>query len=216
MKSFLVIGLNSFGTHLCRELYEQGGEIMIADIKESRLEDALRYSISAKVGDCSDEDVLRSFGIANFDCCFVCIGDSFQDSLQVTSLLKELGAKKVISKASNDIHTKFLLRNGADAVIYPDRDTARTLAISESSDNIFDCIPLTEDYFIYEILPYSKWLGKSFKELNLRVSYKLNVLAVKKGGTVDPMPSADYVISGDEHLVVLGRTEDIKKLSQNK
>ena len=213
MKSFLIVGLNSFGHHLCRELYEQGGEVMIADIKESRLEDALKYSVSAKVGDCSDEVVLRSFGVSNFDTCFVCISDSFQDSLQVTSLLKELGAKKVISKASNDIHSKFLLRNGADEVIYPERDTARTLAVSESSDNIFDCIPLTEDYFIYEISPYSKWLGKSFRELNLRVNYHLSVLAVKKNGSVDPMPSADHKIMADEHLVVLGRTEDIKKLS---
>ncbi len=216
MKSFLIIGLNSFGHHLCRELYEQGGEIMIADIEESRLEDALKYSISAKVGDCSEEDVLRSFGIGNFDCCFVCIGGSFQNSIQVTSLLKELGAKKVISKASNDIHSKFLLRNGADAVIYPDRDTARTLAISESSDNIFDCIPLTEDHFIYEISPYSKWIGKNFRELNLRVNYHLNVLAVKKDGKVDPMPYADHVISADEHLIVLGKADDIKKLSVKK
>ena len=214
MKSFLIIGLNSFGHHLCRELYEQGSEVMIADIKESRLEDALKYSISAKVGDCSDEEVLRSFGVANFDTCFVCIGDSFQDSLQVTNLLKELGARKVISKASNDVHAKFLLRNGADEVIYPERDTARTLAVSESSDNIFDCIPLTEDYNIYEISPYSKWLGKSFKDLNLRVNYRLSVLAVKKDGGVDPMPPADHIIRADEHLVVLGRMEDIKKLSK--
>ena len=213
MKSFLVIGMNSFGHHLCRELYEQGGEVMIADVKESRLEDALKYSISAKVGDCSDEDVLRSFGIGNFDTCFVCICDSFQDSLQVTNLLKELGANKVISKASNEVHAKFLLRNGADEVIYPERDTARTLAISESSDNIFDCIPLTEDYYIYEISPYSKWLGKSFRELNLRVNYRLSVLAVKKDGGVDPMPPAEHVIMADEHLVVLGRAEDIKKLA---
>ncbi|MBR5491148.1 MAG: TrkA family potassium uptake protein [Oscillospiraceae bacterium] len=216
MKSFLVIGLNSFGTHLCRELYEQGSEVMIADKKEERLEDALKYSISAKVGDCSDEDVLRSFGVGNFDCCFVCIGDSFQDSLQVTSLLKELGAKKVISKASNEIHTKFLLRNGADSVIYPDKDTARTLAISEVSDNIFDCIPLTDEYFIYEISPDAKWSGKTLKELNLRAGYKLNVLAVKRNGVVDPMPYADHVISADEHLVVLGRAEDIKKINSRK
>ena len=213
MKSFLIIGMNSFGHHLCRELNRQGGEVMIADIKEARLEDALPYSVSAKVGDCSDEDVLRSFGVANFDACFVCISDSFQDSLQSTSLLKELGAKRVISKASNDIHAKFLLRNGADSVIYPEREAARTIAISESSDTIFDCIPLTEDYYIYEISPYTKWFGKSFRELNLRVNYHLSVLAVKKDGSVDPMPPADHVISADEHLVVLSRAEDIKKLA---
>ncbi len=213
MKSFLIIGMNSFGHHLCRELYRQNSEIMIADINESKLEDALKYSVSAKVGDCSDEDVLRSFGVSNFDVCFVCISESFQDSLQCTSLLKELGAKKVISKASNDIHAKFLLRNGADSVIYPEREAAYTIAISESSDNVFDCIPLTEDYYIYEISPYHKWLGKSFRELNLRVNYKLSVLAVKKDGSVDPMPSADHVIMDDEHLVVLGRAEDIKKFA---
>ncbi len=212
MKSFLIIGLNSFGHHLCRELYEQGSELMIADVNESRLEDALKYSVSAKVGDCSDEDVLRSFGVANFDTCFVCISDSFQDSLQVTSLLKELGARKVISKASNDVHAKFLLRNGADEVIYPERDTARTLAVSESSDNIFDCVPLTDDYFISEISPNAKWVGKNFVELNMRVNHRLSVLATRKDGKIDPMPPATHVITAEEHLVVLGKIEDIKKI----
>lgn len=215
MKSFLIVGMNTFGHHLCRELYEQGGEVMIADIREAALEDALKYSVSAKVGDCSDEDVLRTFGVGNFDVCFVCISSSFQNSLQVTSLLKELGAKKVISKADNDVHAKFLLRNGADSVIYPERQAAQNIAISESSDSIFDCVPLAQDYYIYEIQPLAKWVGKSLRQLNLRVNYDLSVLAAKgaENGEMSILPTADYVIRADEHLVVLSNVENIKKVT---
>lgn len=215
MKSFLIIGMNTFGHHLCRELYQQNGEVMIADIREAALADALEYSISAKVGDCTDEDVLRSFGVGNFDVCFVCISSNFQNSLQVTSLLKELGAKKVISKADNDVHAKFLLRNGADSVIYPERQAAQNIAISESSDSIFDCMPLAQDYYIYEIQPLDKWVGKSLRQLNLRVNYDLSVLAAKRpmDGMMNIMPSADYVIRTDEHLVVLSNAENIKKVT---
>lgn len=214
MKSFLIIGMNTFGHHLCRELHKQDCEVMIADIREAALGDALEYAISAKVGDCTSMDVLRSFGVGNFDACFVCISSNFQNSLEVTSLLKELGARKVISKADNDVHAKFLLRNGADGVIYPEREAAQTIAVSESSDTIFDCIPLTSDYYIYEILPMNAWVGKSLRQLNLRVNHNLNVLAVKKGNEVDPMPMADYVIRADEHLIVLTSIDDIRKVTR--
>lgn len=213
MKSFLIIGMNTFGHHLCRELYKQNGEVMIADIKEETLADALGYAISAKVGDCTNIDVLRSFGVGNFDACFVCISSNFQNSLEVTSLLKELGAKKVISKADNDVHAKFLMRNGADSVIYPEREAAQTIAVSESSDSIFDCIPLAENYCIYEILPMKEWVGRTMRQLNLRVNYNVSVLAIKRGNDIDPMPSADYVIQADEHLVVLCNIADIRKIT---
>lgn len=213
MKSFLIIGMNTFGHHLCRELYKQNGEVMIADINEEALADALSFAISAKVGDCTNVEVLRSFGVGNFDACFVCISSDFQNSLEVTSLLKELGARKVISKADNDVHAKFLLRNGADSVIYPEREAAQTIAVSESSDSIFDCIPLTADCFIYEILPMKEWVGKSMRQLNLRVNYNVSVLAIKRGNDMDPMPTADYIIREDEHLVVLCNIADIRKIT---
>ena len=216
MKSFLIIGMGSLGNHLCEELSKNSCEIMIADINPLKVENTCTSVVTARVCDCTNRAVLESLGVEDFDVCFVCIEDYFQACLVITDLLKELGAKKVISKASNEIHTKFLLRNGADSVIYPDKDTARTLAISEVSDNIFDCIPLTDEYFIYEISPDAKWSGKTLKELNLRAGYKLNVLAVKRNGVVDPMPYADHVISADEHLVVLGRAEDIKKINSRK
>ncbi len=206
MKSFLVIGLNSFGHHLCRELFAQKGEVMIADKDESALEDALKYSVSAKVGDCSDEDVLRSFDIDSFDVCFVCLSGDFQSSLQISCLLKELGAKKVISKADNDIHAKFLLRNGADEVIYPERAAAETIAVSESSDSIFHCVPLYGDYFIYEVLPGEKWLGKSCDQLPVKILGRI------RNRVFDPNFLPEELISADEHLVVLGRAEDVKKI----
>lgn len=213
MKSFLIIGLGSFGHHLCRALAQQRCEIMIADNTSASLEDLLPLVVSAKVGDCTSEDVLRSFDVESFDACFVCVGDHSLASLQITSLLKELGAKKVFSKACDDVQAKFLLRNGADEIIYPEKEVATGIAISESSDSIFDCVRLTADYSIYELEPNKKWLGKSLKDLNFRSRYNLTVIAVIKDGIVHPNLHPDYVFKTEEHLLVLGRSEDIRKVT---
>ena len=213
MKSFLIIGMGSFGHHLCRALAEQKCEVMIVDINSEALEDMLPLVVSAKVGDCTHEEVLKSFSVESFDACFVCLGDSnILGSLQITSLLKELGAKKVFSKADDDVQAKFLLRNGADHVIYPELEAAVSLAVSESSDSIFDCIPLTADHSIYELEPMERWLGKSLKELNFRVKYHLTVIGVKRGEVIIPNLSPDYAFRKDEHLLVLGKIEDIRKV----
>lgn len=134
MKSILIIGLGRFGTHLCQDLAKLDNEIMIVDKDEASLEDLLPLVVSAKIGDCTNEKVLKSLGVGNFDYCFVCIGENFQSSLEITSLLKDLGAKYVVSKANRDIHAKFLLRNGADEVIYPDRDIAEKVAVRFSAN----------------------------------------------------------------------------------
>ena len=213
MKSFLIIGMGSFGHHLCRALAEQKCEVMIVDQNSEALEDMLPLVVSAKVGDCTHEEGLRSFGVESFDACFVCLGDSnILGSLQITSLLKELGARKVFSKADDDVQAKFLLRNGADHVIYPELEAAVRLAVSESSDSIFDCIPLTADHSIYELEPMERWLGKSLKELNFRVKYHLTVIGIKRGEIIIPNLSPDYAFRKDEHLLVLGRIEDIRKV----
>ena len=215
MKSFLIVGMGSFGHHLCRALADQKCEVMVADQVSDTLEDLLPLVVSAKVGDCTNEEVLRSFDIPSFDACFVCLGDSnVLGSLQITSLLKELGAKKVFSKADDDVQAKFLLRNGADHVIYPELEAAVSLAVSESSDSIFDCIPLTADHSIYELEPMERWLGKSLKELNFRVKYHLTVIGVKRGEVIVPNLSPDYAFRKDEHLLVLGRIEDIRKVTR--
>ena len=213
MKSFLIVGMGSFGHHLCRALADQKCEVMVADQVSDTLEDLLPLVVSAKVGDCTNEEVLRSFDIPSFDACFVCLGDSnVLGSLQITSLLKELGAKKVFSKADDDVQAKFLLRNGADHVIYPEQEAAVNLAISESSDSIFDCISLTDEYSIYELQPMDRWIGKSLKELNFRVKHNLTVIAAMRDGIIRPNLSPDYTFKADEHLLVLGRIEDILKV----
>lgn len=212
MKSILIIGLGKFGHHLCRNMAELGNEIMVVDQKEEVLEDLLPIVTSAKIGDCTNEEVLKSLGVSNFDLCFVCIGTNFQSSLEITSLIKEMGARYVISKANRDIHAKFLLKNGADEVIYPDRDIAEKLAVRHSANHVFDYIELTDDYSIYEIPPLTEWLGKSIRDVNFRVKYKVSILGTKKGEDVSLLPSADHIFAADEHLMVIGRAEDLDRI----
>ncbi|MBE6821470.1 MAG: TrkA family potassium uptake protein [Ruminococcaceae bacterium] len=214
MKSFLIIGMGHFGHHLCRSLAETDCEIMIVDQNEEALEDMLPYVVSAKIGDCTNIEVLKTFDIPSFDTCFVCIGENFQNSLEITSQLKECGAKKVISKADRDIQEKFLLRNGADEVIYPEKNMAERYAVTESSEHIFNFISLGSDYSIYEIDVLDRWVGKTVKELNFRVKYNLAVLATKKDGEVKPVISGDRRFEKDEHLLVLGKEEDVHKVTK--
>lgn len=214
MKSFLIIGMGHFGHHLCQSLARMNCEIMIVDEKEEAVEDMLPYVVSAKIGDCTNIEVLKTFDIPSFDTCFVCIGENFQNSLEITSLLKECGAKKVISKADRDIQEKFLLRNGADAVIYPEKNMAERFAVSESNEHIFDYINLGSDYSIYEIDVLDRWVGKTVKELNFRVKYNLAVLATKKNDEVIPVISGERRFEKDEHLLVLGKEEDVRKVTK--
>ena len=163
MKSILIIGLGRFGQHLCRKLAERGNQIMVIDEKEENVEAVMSLAASAQIGDCTKEAVLDSLGINNFDICFVCIGTNFQSSLEITSLLKEKGAKYVVSKATRDIHAKFLLKNGADEVVYPDRDIAEKTAMRYSAGHVFDYIELNSEYSIYEIPVAAIWVGKTIR-----------------------------------------------------
>ncbi|MGC6176635.1 potassium channel family protein [Lacrimispora sp. 38-1] len=212
MKSILIIGMGRFGHHLCINMANLGNDVMIVDQKEECLEDLLPYVTSAKIGDCTNETVLRSLGISNFDICFVCIGTNFQSSLEITSLVKELGGRRVISKANRDIHAKFLLRNGADEVIYPDRDIAEKTAVRYSTDHVFDYIELTPEYSIYEIPPLPEWVHKTIREVDIRNRYHISVLGIKREGRAQLMPPADYMIQSQEHLMVIGRREHIDSI----
>lgn len=212
MRSFLIIGMGHFGHHITNHLVKQGAEVMIVDKDEEKMEDLLTVATSAKIGDCTNEEVLKTLGVRNFDMCIVCIGTNFQSSLEITSLLKELGARYVVSKATRDIHAKFLLRNGADEIIYPDRDIAEKLAVRYSADNLFDYIELTGEYAVYEILPMKEWIGHSIKELNFRRRYNVNILGIKEGDKTSLLPTADYVFKEGEHLLVVGTRYDVKKI----
>lgn len=216
MKSILMIGMGRFGSHLCTNLSKLGNEIMIVDECEEKLEDLLSYVTSAKIGNCTNRKVLESLGISNFDLCIVCIGSNFQNSLEITSLLKELGAKYVVSKANREIHAKFLLRNGADEVIFPDRDIAEKVAVSLSADEIFDYINLADGYSIYEIAPLKEWVGKSIIELDFRAKYHMSIIGIKCGSHTQILPSRDYVFKEDEHLMVICHQKDIEKIIRRK
>ena len=212
MKSILIIGMGRFGRHLCQNLAELGNQIMIVDQEEENLEEMLPLVVSAKIGDCTNENVLKSLGVANFDLCFVCIGTNFQSSLEITSLVKELGAKHVVSKANRDIHAKFLLRNGADEVFYPDRDIAERLAVKYSANHVFDYFELSKDYSIFEIQPKDAWIGRTIEEADIRANYHINVFGIKKNTEVVVLPRADYVMHEKDHLLVVGLTKDIDRL----
>mgnify|MGYP000782557972 FL=1 len=140
MKKVLMIGMGKFGRHLCDSMSKLGNELMVVDVREEVLEELVSKVMNVRIGDCTSEKFLKSLDVGSFDICIVCIGSNFQSSLEITSLLKEMGAKYVISKANRDIHAKFLLRNGADEVIYPNRDIAQRLAVRLSANHVFDYI----------------------------------------------------------------------------
>lgn len=216
MKSILVIGMGKFGHHLVEKLLEMGNEVMIVDSSEGNVRDMFSKVTSARVGDCTNPEVLKALGLSNFDLVIVCIGENFQNSLEVTSLVKEMGAKYVISVASRDIHAKFLLRNGADEVVYPERDIAHNLASKCSSEYVFDYIALTEEYSIYEIPIIIDWEGKSIKDINVRAEYNVNIIAIVNAkGHIEVMPSADYCFRPGDHIKVIGRRRDVDRIIEN-
>ena len=213
MKSFLVIGVGTLGRHLCQELCAMRGEVVLADVSAEALEPLLELAASAKVCDCTNIDVLRSFDIPSFDACFVCVETDFQSALEITDQLRELGAKRIYAKADRDLESKFLLRNGADYIIYPEKDAAVRIATNESSDRIFDFFQLSEEFVVCEISPRPDWIGKSVSELGFRAKYNLDLIAAKDGARVRPVRDAGYVFSAKEHVLVMGHMKDISNVT---
>lgn len=213
MKSVLVIGMGRFGKHLSRKMQELGNDVMIIDKDEERISEFASEFTDSQIGDCRVEGVLESIGVNNFDICFVAIGEDFQSSLEITALLKDLNAKWVVTKASSDIQKKLLLRIGADEVVYPERDTAEKLAIRSNAKNIFDYIQLTDEYSIYEIPIINSWIGKTIIELAIRGKYKVNIIAVKNANSLEPVPSPLYTFKEGDHIIVIGKSSDVFKLT---
>ena len=173
----------------------------------------MEYVTSVQIGDCTNAKVLESIGVDNFDICLVAVSSNFQASLEITSLVKEMGAPYVISVANREIQEKFLLKNGADAVVYPNREIANQIAVRTSTDSkIFDSIELSSEYSIYEVTVPEEWVGKSILQLNIRRKYRLNILGTKVNDLLIPMPDADYQFSRGEHIMLLGTKKDISKL----
>ena len=166
---------------------------------------------NAQIGDSTNEEFLQSLGIRNYDVCIVAIGNDFQSSLETTSLLKEMGAKMVVSRAARDVQAKFLLRNGADDIVYPEKQVANWTAIRYSADHILDYIELSSNYAIFEVTIPKNWIGKTVGEIDIRNKYSITIMAVKKEGKMDLTVSSSTEFETDETMLVLGRYQDVKK-----
>ena len=211
MKSILLIGLGRFGRHIAIKLDELHHQVMAVDKEDTRVDAVLPFVTNAQIGDATNEDFLSSLGVGNFDVCIVAIGDSFQNSLEVTSLLKELGARMVVSRAARDVHAKFLLRNGADEIVYPERQLADWVAIRYSADHILDYIELDEEHAIFEISIPEEWIGKTIGQLDIRKKYDINIMALKTNDIMNLKISPDTQLLKDSTMLVLGETKHIQK-----
>ena len=212
MKNILIIGLGRFGKHLAIKFSQLGDEVMVIDRDEEAVQEIMNTVTYAQVGDCMKEEVLRSLGVNNFDICFVCTGEDFQSSLEITDLLKTLGAKYVVSKAGRDIHAKFLLKNGADEVVYPEKDMAYKTAVKFSSNHLVDYFEISEDVAVYEIFVPSNWFGKSIIELDVRAKYHMNILAIRDtNGKLDSHPLPTHIFKDGERIIVLSDYNNIKQ-----
>lgn len=211
MKNILLIGLGRFGRHLAVELNELGHEVMAVDDEEDRVNEILPYATNAQIGNSTNADFLKSLGIGNFDICFVTISANFENSLETTSLLKELGAKIVISRAERDIQKKFLLRNGADQVVYPERQVAKWASIRYTADHILDYMEIDASHAIFEAEVPEEWLGKTIGELDVRRKYNINIIAVKDKGGVNIALSTDTLLKQDATILVIGEHKAIKR-----
>ena len=211
MKSVLLIGLGLFGKHIATELNRLDHEIMAVDQNEDRVNEVLPIVTSAQIGDSTNVDFLKSLGIKNFDVCIVAMSGNFQNSLETTSLLKELGASCVVSAAKRDVQEKFLLRNGADEVVYPEKQMARWTAMRYTADHILDFIEIDDDHAIFEIQMPKEWNGKTIGQLDVRKKYNINILAIKENGRMNMSISPDTYLSESKSLLVLGYYKSLHK-----
>ena len=211
MKSVLLIGLGRFGRHIAMKLNDLNHQVMAVDRNEERINSSLSFVTNAQIGDSTNEEFLSSLGIRNFDACIVAIGDDFQNSLETTSLLKELGAKKVIARASTGVQEKFLLRNGADEVVYPEKQLAAWTAIRCTSDHILDYIELDDKYSIFELSIPKEWQGKTILQLDIRRKYSINILGIRENGTLNMNITPDMTMDSQKSLLVLGNEKSVQK-----
>lgn len=211
MKNILLIGLGRFGRHIALQLNKLGHEVMAVDSNEERVNEILPIVTDAQIGDSTNTEFLKSLGIGNFDVCIVTIGGNFQNSLETTSLLKELGAKLVVSRAERDVQEKFLLRNGADEVVYPEKQVANWAAIRYTADHIRDYIEVDDAHAIFEVEVPEEWIGKTVGELDIRRKYSINIMATKENGKINMAVSPETVLTDNITLLVLGAYKELQK-----
>ena len=211
MKSILLIGLGRFGRHVAEKLYELDHKVMAVDKQEDRVEAVMSYVTNAQIGDSTNMEFLETLGVSNFDVCIVAIASDFQSSLETTAYLKDLGAKMVVSRASRDVHARFLLRNGADEIVYPEKQVANWTAIRYSSEHIFDYVQISDTHAIFEIEMPQNWVGKTIGQVDIRKKFNINIMALKRDGKLDMAIRPDTMLTDDATMLVLGESRDIQK-----
>lgn len=210
MESVLIIGAGQFGTHIAKRMSALRCDVMAIDTDEERINAILPDVTNAQIGDSTSIEFMKALGVRDYDVCIVTIGNDFQNSLETTTLLKELGAKFVVSRAENDVQEKFLLRNGADEVVYPEKQAAVRIATKFASERILDFIQLDRNYAIYEMKVPKDWYGKTIIQLDIRKKYNINIISRKRGSQVSvPMP--DDVMGEQDVVFVIGDVKDIQR-----
>lgn len=213
MKSVLIIGMGRMGRHLAKKMLQLGNDVMVVDAREDIINSLSDVFTDSSICDCTNEAVIASLGVDNFDICFVTIGEDFQSSLVITSLLKKHGARMIVAKTNQDIQAELLRTIGADEIVNPEVEIAEKLAVRYNAKNIFDFVPLTAEYSIYEIPILSQWIGQSVVEVDVRRKYRINIIAVKNGSGLNPNMGPDYRFREGDHLIVIGRSDEVFKLS---
>ena len=211
MKNILLIGLSHFGKHVAEELADLGHEVMAVDINEEKVNEILPIVTNAQIGDSTNAEFLKSLGVGNYDVCMVTISENFQNSLETTSLLKELGASYVVSMAKRDVQEKFLLRNGADEVVYPEKQVAKWAAIRYSADHLLDYVELDDEYGIFVVEVPLAWIGKTVGQVDIRKKYNINIMAYRQNGKLDASVSPDTLLTDQITLLVLGEYKALQK-----
>lgn len=213
MKSVLIIGMGRMGRHLARKMLQLGNDVMVVDIHPDIINSLPDSFTDSGICDCTNEAVIASLGVDNFDICFVTIGEDFQASLVITSLLKKHGARMIVSKTNQEIQAELLRTIGADEIVNPEVEIAEKLAVRYNARNIFDYIPLTAEYSIYEIPVLPDWVGRSLIELDIRRKYRVNIIAVKNGNELNANLAGEYRFRPGDHVILIGRSDEVFRLA---
>ncbi len=208
----MVIGLGRFGSSVATNLCRMGHEVLGIDLNEERVQRLSNILTHTVIGDATDEDLMKSLGVRNFDVAVVSIGEDMQASILATIIIKDIGVPYIVAKALNDLHGKVLEKIGADRVVYPEREMGQRIANNLVSTNILDYIELSPEYSIMEIIATKKLTGKTLGQLNLRALYGINVIALKRDKHINASPGANDMIQVDDILIVMGKRDVLENL----
>ena len=212
-KEFVVFGLGRFGASVAKALADNGCQVMAVDSEQSKVEaiaDAVTYAVCTDV---TDAEAIQSLGISNFDGAIVAIGENLEASVMVTILAKEMGIPYILAKAQTNLQAKVLKKVGADMIVFPEQETGIRIAHNLVHGNFFDAIELSTQYSMMDFAVPEDWIGKSLRELNVRATKKINIIGIKRAGTLEITPEPDAPLLADDVLIIIGKNQALSKLT---